>query len=165
MLLDPVLLALLQQYTLDALTSFVEQNRDDDMVLIVLGDHWPVPTVSGDTVGHDVPVSIIARDPAVLDKVAGWGWQQGWQQPMAAKPGVIPLRPLGVGDILDGAVTTMRGEPSLCSLNNFVSRFSAPPTISAGRMLIHSQLASSRTERARCTWASPSRASGSRRRI
>lgn len=27
---------------------------------------------------------------------------------MAAKPGVIPLRPLGVGDILDGAVSTMR---------------------------------------------------------
>lgn len=27
---------------------------------------------------------------------------------MAAKPGVIPLRPLGVGEILDGAVSTMR---------------------------------------------------------
>ncbi|MCQ9136443.1 glycerophosphoryl diester phosphodiesterase membrane domain-containing protein, partial [Streptomyces hilarionis] len=28
--------------------------------------------------------------------------------PPAAKPGVIPLRPLGVGEILDGAVATMR---------------------------------------------------------
>lgn len=28
--------------------------------------------------------------------------------PAAAKPGVIPLRPLGVGEILDGAVSTMR---------------------------------------------------------
>ncbi|ELS53710.1 glycerophosphoryl diester phosphodiesterase membrane domain-containing protein [Streptomyces viridochromogenes] len=28
--------------------------------------------------------------------------------PPAAKPGVIPLRPLGVGEILDGAVSTMR---------------------------------------------------------
>ncbi len=36
----------------------------------------------------------------------GWG---GWQgRPPAAKPGVIPLRPLGVGEILDGAVSTMR---------------------------------------------------------
>lgn len=38
---------------------------------------------------------------------AGWGY--GWgQPPIAAKPGVIPLRPLGVGEILDGAVSTMR---------------------------------------------------------
>jgi hypothetical protein len=27
------------------------------------------------------------------------------------KPGVIPLRPLGVGEILDGAVTTIRRNP------------------------------------------------------
>lgn len=41
----------------------------------------------------------------------GYGWNngpQGWQQPQAAKPGVIPLRPLGVGEILDGAVSTAR---------------------------------------------------------
>lgn len=43
----------------------------------------------------------------------GWGQQQGWQQPQwgkpqSPKPGVIPLRPLGIGEILDGAVSTMR---------------------------------------------------------
>ncbi|MEV0097132.1 hypothetical protein [Streptomyces sp. NPDC050738] len=51
----------------------------------------------------------------------GWGHQYqggpqqngpyqggGWGRPPAAKPGVIPLRPLGVGEILDGAVSTMR---------------------------------------------------------
>ncbi|WP_129842299.1 glycerophosphoryl diester phosphodiesterase membrane domain-containing protein [Streptomyces sp. RFCAC02] len=45
----------------------------------------------------------------------GWGGgQQGWAapgwQPAASvpKPGVIPLRPLGVGEILDGAVATAR---------------------------------------------------------
>ncbi|MYX29709.1 hypothetical protein GTY75_24230 [Streptomyces sp. SID8381] len=48
----------------------------------------------------------------------GWGgpgyggygaWGGGWGgPPPAAKPGVIPLRPLGVGEILDGAVSTMR---------------------------------------------------------
>ncbi|MEV6787623.1 hypothetical protein [Streptomyces sp. NPDC051098] len=31
-----------------------------------------------------------------------------WGPPPAAKPGVIPLRPLGVGEILDGAVSTLR---------------------------------------------------------
>ena len=42
----------------------------------------------------------------------GWGtgpsWH--WQEP-TVKPGVIPLRPLGVGEILDGAVTTIRRNP------------------------------------------------------
>ncbi|MFB7466212.1 hypothetical protein ACFCZ1_22440 [Streptomyces sp. NPDC056224] len=31
-----------------------------------------------------------------------------WGKPPAAKPGVIPLRPLDMGEILDGAVATMR---------------------------------------------------------
>ncbi|WP_241778581.1 hypothetical protein, partial [Streptomyces sp. AcH 505] len=31
-----------------------------------------------------------------------------WGRPPAAKPGVIPLRPLGVGELLDGAVSTAR---------------------------------------------------------
>ena len=39
------------QYSLDALTSFVEQNaaQDDDgnWSSSMLGDHWPVTTVSG----------------------------------------------------------------------------------------------------------------------
>ncbi|MEV6092756.1 hypothetical protein AB0N39_22175 [Streptomyces cellulosae] len=41
---------------------------------------------------------------------ASWGgWGSGWGgPPPAAKPGVIPLRPLGVGELLDGAVSTMR---------------------------------------------------------
>ncbi|MFF9015303.1 hypothetical protein ACF09C_20350 [Streptomyces sp. NPDC014870] len=41
----------------------------------------------------------------------GWGGQPpygNWGRPPAAKPGVIPLRPLGMGEILDGAVSTMR---------------------------------------------------------
>ncbi|MER7400186.1 hypothetical protein ABT381_32285 [Streptomyces sp. NPDC000151] len=37
------------------------------------------------------------------------GWGGAWSPPPpAAKPGVIPLRPLGVNEILDGAVATMR---------------------------------------------------------
>ncbi|MFC7310479.1 glycerophosphoryl diester phosphodiesterase membrane domain-containing protein [Streptomyces monticola] len=38
----------------------------------------------------------------------GWGGGGWGAPPAAAKPGVIPLRPLGVGEILDGAVSTMR---------------------------------------------------------
>jgi hypothetical protein len=64
-------------YSLDAVTSFVQQLRDQDLVLVVLGDHQPASIVSGEGVSHDVPVSIIAADPAVMDRAADWGWQEG----------------------------------------------------------------------------------------
>src|SRR4051812_45554763 len=45
--------------------------------------------------------------PGAPGGYGGWGSNWGGPPP-AAKPGVIPLRPLGVGEILDGAVSTMR---------------------------------------------------------
>ncbi len=72
------------QYSLDALTSFVEQNKDDDLVVITLGDHWPVTTVSGTTGGHAVPISVIARDPKVLRAIDGWHWDHGLRPTDAA---------------------------------------------------------------------------------
>jgi hypothetical protein len=64
-------------YTFDAVTSFVQQLHDQDLVLVVLGDHQPASIVSGEGVSHDVPVSIIAADRAVMDRAADWGWQEG----------------------------------------------------------------------------------------
>ncbi|MET8327179.1 hypothetical protein [Streptomyces sp. NPDC005181] len=59
---------------------------------------WSPPSSHG--TGHGAP-----------PPVPGWGSRpqgSGWGRPPAAKPGVIPLRPLGVGEILDGAVSAMR---------------------------------------------------------
>ncbi|HET8614852.1 MAG TPA: CDP-alcohol phosphatidyltransferase family protein [Actinomycetales bacterium] len=64
-------------YSLDALVSFVRQSSDPDLVVVALGDHQPATVVSGANASHDVPVSVIARDPAVLHRIAGWGWQPG----------------------------------------------------------------------------------------
>ena len=64
-------------YSLACLVSWVETHGDDDLVLVVLGDHQPFPVVTGDGAGADVPVSVVTRDPAVLDRIAGWGWQEG----------------------------------------------------------------------------------------
>jgi len=33
--------------------------------------------VSGQHASHDVPISIIAHDPAVFERISGWGWQSG----------------------------------------------------------------------------------------
>ncbi|MFE7262130.1 hypothetical protein ACFU9B_08685 [Streptomyces sp. NPDC057592] len=62
--------------------------------------------------GQWSPPSTPGSGPGAPPPPAGWGGGPqgpGWgQPPFAAKPGVIPLRPLGVGEILDGAVSTMR---------------------------------------------------------
>jgi phosphatidylglycerophosphate synthase len=65
------------QYTMDALVSYVQHYGDDNLVLVVLGDHQPWAMVSGHGGNHDVPISVIAHDPAVLDRISGWGWQPG----------------------------------------------------------------------------------------
>ena len=72
-------------YSLDALTSFVANAHDDNLVLVVLGDHQPAAVISGEGASHDVPVSVMAKDPAVLDRIGGWGWQPGLR-PSAAAP-------------------------------------------------------------------------------
>jgi hypothetical protein len=64
-------------YSLDTLVSFLQQSSDPNLVLVVLGDHQPATMVSGRGASHDVPVSVIARDSAVTDRIAGWGWQDG----------------------------------------------------------------------------------------
>ncbi|MFE9564528.1 glycerophosphoryl diester phosphodiesterase membrane domain-containing protein [Streptomyces sp. NPDC006487] len=77
---------------------------------------WSSPT-PGQT-----PPNPQQQPPAAPQPGAGWGsygagpqnggqggGQGGWgPHTQAAKPGVIPLRPLGLGEILDGAVSTMR---------------------------------------------------------
>ena len=65
------------EYSLSTLFSFVQRYGDDDLVLVVLGDHQPATLVTGQGAGHDVPISVIAHDPKVMDQIAGWGWQDG----------------------------------------------------------------------------------------
>jgi len=59
--------------------SFVHHAHDKNLVMIVLGDHQPNTNVSGTGVSHDVPVSLIAHDPAVLRQISGWDWSPGLQ--------------------------------------------------------------------------------------
>ncbi len=65
------------EYTLNALFSFVQHYGGDDLVLVVLGDHSPWTIISGEDPSHDVPISVIAHDPAVLDQIARWDWEDG----------------------------------------------------------------------------------------
>ena len=65
------------EYSLNTIFSFVQRYGDDDLVLVVLGDHQPATVVTGEGASHDVPISVIAHDPKVMDQIAGWSWQDG----------------------------------------------------------------------------------------
>lgn len=65
------------EYSLTSLFSFLTTFDDPNLVLVVLGDHQPAAVVSGADANHEVPVSVISRDPAVLQRIASWNWQPG----------------------------------------------------------------------------------------
>jgi phosphatidylglycerophosphate synthase len=64
-------------YSLTSLLAFVERRHDDDLVVVMLGDHQPSTIVSGSGGNRDVPITVIARDPRVVRQLSGWGWQAG----------------------------------------------------------------------------------------
>ncbi|MFB9466900.1 CDP-alcohol phosphatidyltransferase [Streptomyces cinereospinus] len=65
------------QYSLTSLTQWLRRYGTEDTVLVFLGDHQPIVRVSGHDAGRDVPVSVVAKDPEVLERIADWGWTDG----------------------------------------------------------------------------------------
>jgi len=65
------------QYSLQALTSWVTELNDPNLVLILLGDEQPAGPISRPGASHEVVISIIARDPSVFRQIASWRWQDG----------------------------------------------------------------------------------------
>ncbi len=66
-------------YTLQTLMSYVTSLIGDHTLLIIMGDHEPMSFIAGDGASHEVPVHIIARDPALLDALGDGKWTQGME--------------------------------------------------------------------------------------
>jgi hypothetical protein len=64
-------------YSVDSLVEYVQKYGDDNLVMVFLGDHQPASVVVGQNASHDVPISIVAKDPSVLKRVDSWGWSTG----------------------------------------------------------------------------------------
>jgi hypothetical protein len=93
------------EYTLNTLVSYLRTYGDDNLVMVFLGDHEPAATVTGQTDDRDAPITIVARDPAVLDQISGWGWTDG------LKPG--PSAPVWRMDSFrDKFLTAFGSQPS-----------------------------------------------------
>jgi phosphatidylglycerophosphate synthase len=65
------------QYSMTALTSWVTELNDPNLVLFLVGDEQPHSTVSGNAPNNEVPISIITRAPSVLKQMSSWNWQNG----------------------------------------------------------------------------------------
>jgi len=65
------------RYSLQALTSWVTELKDPNLVLILLGDEQPAAPITSAAASHKVVVSIVAHDPSVFRQIASWRWQDG----------------------------------------------------------------------------------------
>jgi hypothetical protein len=65
------------KYTLNTLISYLQTYGDKNTVMVFLGDHEPAGIITDNSADRDVPITIVAKDPAVLSRISGWGWQPG----------------------------------------------------------------------------------------
>jgi hypothetical protein len=70
-------------YDLDLLTDYLSRFLSRDTLVIVLGDHQPVPDVTDDTPSHAVPIHLMSRNHALLDPFLARGYVRG-MKPAAA---------------------------------------------------------------------------------
>jgi hypothetical protein len=64
-------------YSLESVVSYLERYGDENLVFVFLGDHQPAQMVTGEGASRDVPITIVAKDPAVLQRVEAWKWDDG----------------------------------------------------------------------------------------
>ena len=94
-------------YSLQAMAEFAERFLDERTLLVVVGDHQAAPWVTGAS-DPDVPVHVIARDPALLEPFFEWGFRAGpFPDPQDAPPRMDELRDWFVRAFSGGASTSV----------------------------------------------------------
>ena len=69
--------ALSLDYALAAMTAYAERYADEQLLLIVLGDHQPAPLITGEGASWEVPVHVISGDAALVEPFVAWGFERG----------------------------------------------------------------------------------------
>ena len=64
-------------YVVQTLVSFATTFGDENLVMLILGDHQPMPYVTDETENRDVMVHLIAKDPEVFAAMEDWQWTAG----------------------------------------------------------------------------------------
>jgi hypothetical protein len=102
-------------------------------------DGSPGPLSSGWATDQPAPATYAAQPPPGDPSPHGWGPPSaGLPRPATPRPGVIPLRPLGVGEILDGAISTIRAKPRvMLGLSAVVAVVTQLLTVPVTWLLLH----------------------------
>jgi hypothetical protein len=64
-------------YTFTYLSGFFRARADANLVWVILGDHQPAASVSGQGARWDVPVHVVTANAAVADALIGAGFAEG----------------------------------------------------------------------------------------
>jgi len=65
------------EYAISTVVSYILHYGDDNLVVLVLGDHQPAPFVTQESQSHDVLVHLISRDESVIASIKDWHWSKG----------------------------------------------------------------------------------------
>lgn len=84
------------EYEWRALADFIESRRDEDALIVVLGDHQPLLTC-GNVVNDDTPMHVLSRDAELVDRFADAGLEPGLYAEPGRKP---PLKHEGLFSLL-----------------------------------------------------------------
>lgn len=82
------------RYQFDWLTGYLADHAPENLVMIVIGDHQPIGTVSGPDQPWDVPVHIIARNPALIARLQAVGFVPGVEPPASPLGPTHALTPI-----------------------------------------------------------------------
>jgi sulfatase-like protein len=89
-------------YNFTAIGGYLRKRADQDIVMIIIGDHQPAAAVTGEGASWDVPVHVTANRREVLDRLVARGF----------RPGLTPVRPrLGAMHTLLPVLLQAFGEP------------------------------------------------------
>jgi phosphoglycerol transferase MdoB-like AlkP superfamily enzyme len=89
------------RYSFEMFASYLAAREDENMVLILIGDHQPAANVSGEGASWDVPMHVITRAPEVIESLERRGFVAG------TTPAARPIGRMNeVGPILLDAFAT-----------------------------------------------------------
>jgi hypothetical protein len=78
-------------YEFDTFAGYLREHAEDDLVMILVGDHQPPAAVSGPEAPWEVPVHVVARQTPVIDHLLAHGFRRGMTP---ARPSVAALHEL-----------------------------------------------------------------------
>jgi hypothetical protein len=116
-------------YTYRWLGWWLREPEPREAVMLWVGDHQPAASVSGEGAGWEVPVHVVTRDPALLERFVAQGFV----------PGLVPRRPSigGMHDLNAVALRAFAAGPHEAVAGTREAAATQPPAGTGRRTVYH----------------------------